>query len=176
MTQADFIEEAAAGWTKLLPGQDMLSFEVVQRLIWSGRLADRILEKAAVLSGLRRRGDFEVLSLLRRNEPIFLTPVEVAQQLLSSQSGMTGKLDRLEEQGLIRREPDPDDRRAIRLHVTESGRTLIDEAFTASLRTYESMLDDMSPAEVKRLGVLLKQLLGRLDHLSHSRPPRRAPD
>ena len=176
MTQSDFIEEATAGWSKLLPDQDMLSFEVIQRLIWSGRLADRILEKAAVVSGLRRHGDFEVLSLLRRNEPILLTPVEVAQQLLSSQSGMTGKLDRLEEQSLIRREPDPDDRRAIRLRVTESGRTLIDEAFTTSLRTYESMLDELTPAQVKGLGVLLKELLERLDHQSRLRPSRRISD
>src|SRR5690606_30735868 len=37
------------------------------------------------------------------------TPLEVAQQLRTSQSGMTGKLDRLEEQGLIERVPDADD-------------------------------------------------------------------
>ncbi|MDP9495349.1 MAG: MarR family transcriptional regulator [Actinomycetota bacterium] len=54
-----------------------------------------------------RRGDYEVLALLRRNEPDLLTPVEVAKKLLSSQSGMTGKLDRLEAQGLIQRLPDP---------------------------------------------------------------------
>jgi hypothetical protein len=35
----------------------------------SGRLAEEILERTAIASGLRRRGDYEVLALLRRAEP-----------------------------------------------------------------------------------------------------------
>lgn len=41
---------------------------------------------------------------MRQFEPALLTPLRVAQLLLTSQSGMTGELDRLEEQGLIQRE------------------------------------------------------------------------
>jgi DNA-binding MarR family transcriptional regulator len=166
MTQSKFVDEAVAGWSRILPDEDIRSLEVVQRLVWSGRLAHQILESTAIGAGLRRRGDYEVLSLLRRSEPELLTPVEVAQQLLASQSGMTGKLDRLENQGLIQRVPDPDDRRALRLHVTEAGRTVIDAAFAASIRAYESMLDELSPAEVENLRALLDKLLKRLDHLS----------
>jgi len=118
---------------------------------------------------LGRRGDFEVLALLRRNEPDLLTPVEVAKKLLSSQSGMTGKLDRLEEQGLIQRVPDTEDRRAVRLRVTDSGRRLIDEAFGSSLDVYESILDELSPAEREQLATLLTKLLKRLDHLAKSK-------
>jgi DNA-binding MarR family transcriptional regulator len=89
---------------------------------------------------------------------------------------MTGKLDRLEEQGLIQRTPDPADRRAIRLGITDSGRTLIDEAFTTSLRVYESMLDELSRSDVDNLATLLEKSLKRLDHLGaetalgHDRP------
>jgi DNA-binding MarR family transcriptional regulator len=122
-------------------------------------------------SGLRRQGDFEVLSLLRRVEPALLTPVEVAQQLRTSQSGMTGKLDRLEEQGVIQRTPDPDDRRAIRLGITETGRALIDKAFDTALWVYESMVDGFTPNEMKRLDALLEKLLTRLDELSAMRQP-----
>jgi DNA-binding MarR family transcriptional regulator len=124
------------------------------------------MEKAAVAYGLRRRGDFEVLALLRRVEPALLTPLDVAQQLLTSQSGMTGKLDRLERQGLIQRTPDVEDRRAIRLGITDSGRALIDEAFTTSLSVCQSMLHEFTPTEVKNLEALLEKLLTRLDHLS----------
>ena len=171
MTQSSFVDEAVAGWSRLLPDREMLSLGVVQRLVWSGRLAEEVLERTAIASGLRRRGDYEVLALLRRFEPALLTPVQVAQQLLTSQSGMTGKLDRLEEQGLIQRTPDPADRRAIRLGITDSGRTLIDEAFTTSLRVYESMLDELSRTEVENLATLLEKLLKRLDHLSRLRQP-----
>ena len=79
---------------------------------------------------------------------------------------MTGKLDRLERQGLIQRSPDPEDRRAIRLGITDSGRALIDEAFTTSLSVYQSMLSEFSPTAVKNFEALLEKLLTRLDHLS----------
>lgn len=171
MTQSRFVDGAVAGWKRLVPDQDMLSLEVVQRLVWSGRLAHKLMERTIVASGLRRRGDYEVLSLLRRSEPALLTPLEVAQQLLTSPSGMTGKLDRLEEQGLIQRTPDPEDRRAVRLKITESGRTLIDEAFTANLGVYESMLDEFSRTEVENLDALLGKLLERVDRLSRTSQP-----
>jgi DNA-binding MarR family transcriptional regulator len=171
MTQSSFVDGAVAGWKRLVPDQDMLSLEVVQRLVWSGRLAHKLMERTIVASGLRRRGDYEVLSLLRRSEPALLTPLEVAQQLLTSPSGMTGKLDRLEEQGLIQRTPDPEDRRAVRLKITESGRTLIDEAFTANLGVYESMLDEFSRTEVENLDALLGKLLERVDRLSRTSQP-----
>ena len=166
MTQSEFVDESVDGWSRLLPDQNMLGHDVAQRLIWSGRLAHRIMDRSASAAGLGLRGDFEVLALLRRNEPDLLTPVEVAKKLLSSQSGMTGKLDRLEEQGLIQRLPDPEDRRVVRLRVTDGGRRLIDEAFSSSLEVYESILDELSPAEKEQLAILLTKLLKRLDHLA----------
>ena len=171
MTQSSFVDESVAGWSRLLPDRDMLSLEVVQRLVWSGRLAHKLMERTVIASGLQRRGDYEVLAILRRFEPIQLTPLEVAQQLLTSPSGMTGKLDRLEEQGLIQRTPDREDRRAVRLKITDSGRTLIDEAFTASLIVYESMLDELSRTEVEKLAALLEKLLKRLDNLAQMSQP-----
>jgi DNA-binding MarR family transcriptional regulator len=166
MSRLEFSRETVDGWMRLRPDDDLFSLGVVHGLIWSGRLAEELLEKTAVASGLRRRGDYEVLALLRREEPALLTPLQVAQRLLTSQSGMTGKLDRLERQGLIQRSPDPEDRRAIRLGITDSGRALIDEAFTTSLSVYQSMLSDFSPTEVKNCEALLEKLLTRLDQLS----------
>ena len=112
-----------------------------------------------------------MLALLRRVEPELLTPLQVAQQLLTSQSGMTGKLDRLERQGLVQRTRDPEDRRTIRLEVTDAGRALIDQAFTTSLSVYESMLDGFTPREAKDLEALLDKLLTRLDELSGMQTP-----
>ena len=166
MSRLEFSKETVDGWLRLRPDDDLKGLGVVHGLIWSGRLAEDLLERTAVASGLRRRGDYEVLDLLRRAEPALLTPLQVAQGLLTSQSGMTGKLDRLERQGLIQRSPDPEDRRAIRLGITDSGRALIDEAFTTSLSVYQSMLSEFSPTAVKNFEALLEKLLTRLDHLS----------
>ena len=171
MSRAKFTSDAVSEWSRIRPDLDLFGFGVIGRLVWSGRLAEEILERTAKVSGLRRRGDFEVLSLLRRVEPTLLTPIEVAQQLRTSQSGMTGKLDRLEEQGYIQRAPDPEDRRAIRLGMTETGRALIDEAFDTTLRVYESMVGGFAPNEVKSLDALLEKILIRLDELSNVRQP-----
>ena len=166
MTRSDFCHEVVDGWSRLRPDDDLVGLGVFQRLTWGRRLAEELLGKAAIASGLRHRGDYEVLALLRRVEPALLTPLQVAQQLMTSQSGMTGKLDRLERQGLLERTPDTEDRRVIRLGVTDAGRAVIDEAFTASLSVYRSMLHEFSPTEAKSLEALLDKLLERLDRLA----------
>jgi DNA-binding MarR family transcriptional regulator len=84
---------------------------------------------------------------------------------------MTGKLDRLERQGLVQRTPDSQDRRAIRLGITDAGRALIDGAFTTSLSVYQSMLDGLTATEGKDLEALLDKLLSRLDELSAMQQP-----
>lgn len=171
MSRLSFSRETVEGWSRLRPDDDLVGLGVAHRLIWSGRLTEELLEKTAIASGLRRRGDYEVLALLRRAEPELLTPLQVAQRLMTSQSGMTGKLDRLERQGLVKRTPDPEDRRAIRLGITDAGRVLIDEAFTTSLSVYQSMLEGFTPTEAKDLETLLDKLLSRLDELSTMRQP-----
>ena len=171
MTRVNFSRETVDGWNRLRPGEDLLGLGVAHRLIWSGRLAEEVLERTAIACGLRRRGDYEVLALLRRAEPELLTPLQVAQQLLTSQSGMTGKLDRLERQGLVQRTPDSEDRRAIRLGITDAGQALIDQAFTTSLSVYQSMLDGFTPTEAKDFEALLNKLLTRLDELSVMQQP-----
>jgi DNA-binding MarR family transcriptional regulator len=165
MSRSDFSQETVDGWSRLRPDDDLFGLGVVHRLVWSGRLAEELLERTAIACGLRRRGDYEVLALIRRAEPALLTPLEVAKQLITSQSGMTGKLDRLEQQGLIHRIPDLEDRRAIRLGITDSGRALIDEAFTTSLSVCQSMLEEFTPTEVEDMEALLEKLLKRLDEL-----------
>lgn len=86
-------------------------------------------------------------------------------------SGLPAELDRLEQQGLIERVPDPADRRAIRLGVTDAGRRLIDDAFTTSVTMYRSMLNQLTSAEAKTFEVLLQKVLTRLDDLTGKREP-----
>lgn len=51
-----------------------------------------------------------------------LTLGELAQRLACVRSNVTQLVDRLEADGLVRREPDPADRRSIRAVITDSGR------------------------------------------------------
>jgi DNA-binding MarR family transcriptional regulator len=58
--------------------------------------------------------------LVAAKEP--LTLGELAQRLACVRSNVTQLVDRLESDGLVRRESDPDDRRSIRAVVTDAGR------------------------------------------------------
>jgi len=165
MGRLEFAKKAFEDWSRLRPGSDLGSLRVIQKLIWTSRLSESILERAAIGSGLRLRGDYEVLALLRRTEPVIYTPVEVAALLGISPSGMTGKLDRLEKQGLLVRRSDPHDRRVAKLHLTDSGRTLADEAFDRTLIVYEAMLDDLDNRQIRSLDDLLTALLKHLEFL-----------
>src|SRR4026209_2006183 len=58
--------------------------------------------------------------LVGSNSP--LTLGELAQKLACVRSNVTQLVDRLESEGLVRREADPSDRRSIRAVVTDAGR------------------------------------------------------
>ena len=49
-------------------------------------------------------------------------PRDLAEQVCLDASSLTGLLDRTEKAGLIERRPDPDDRRALRIYLTDQGR------------------------------------------------------
>lgn len=173
MGRLEFIEDGVEAWERIADTSDTSSFSTVQKVVWGGRLAEALLERAAVAAGWRRRGDYEVLALMRRSEPEQLTPVDVADRLLTSPSGMTGRIDRLEEQGHITREPDLNDRRIVRLGLTEDGRATVDDAFKQNLRLYQSILDSLDASEIKVLDDLLDKVVSRLDELTDMRRPWR---
>lgn len=65
---------------------------------------------------------FVALKLLGHDES--LTPVELARALHYNPGALTRLLDKLEQRGYLKRLPDPDDRRALRLQLTTQGRNL----------------------------------------------------
>jgi DNA-binding MarR family transcriptional regulator len=84
-----------------------------------------------------------VLTYLRRYAP---APVgELVRVFGLKQSTFTSLLDRLERAGLVRREPNPADRRSFLVHLTERGRGL-----TARLNRLLEQLEDDIRARLRR--------------------------
>jgi MarR family transcriptional regulator, multiple antibiotic resistance protein MarR len=72
---------------------------------------------------------------------------------------MTRMLDRLERRGLVRRVPNPDDRRVFHLELTEEGRAVVPKLRAAGMKVLNRMLDGFSVKEVQQLqGFLLRML------------------
>lgn len=169
LNRIEFTRAVEQGWQRLMPDIDVAAVGPMQRLVWAGRLVEDLLERCALASGLRRRGDYEALVVARRAEPELLSPVDLARQLRASPSGMTSKLDRLENYGLIERAADASDRRIIRVSLTERGRRIADEAFRTSLSLYDNAVAELSENERRELDALLSKLLGRLEELANTR-------
>jgi DNA-binding MarR family transcriptional regulator len=87
------------------------------------------------------------------------SPGKLAKFMELSSGAITNRLDRLEQAGLIRRLPDPDDRRAIQVEATEEGRRLYEETVGVQAQKEQLVAAALSDAEKKQLNALLRRLM-----------------
>jgi DNA-binding MarR family transcriptional regulator len=83
---------------------------------------------------------------------------ELADELGIVPRSLTNVIDSLEEAGLVRREIDPRNRRAILLHLTERGAAIRDEMRSARRAAAEELLAPLSDADRQTLTRLLTQI------------------
>ena len=96
--------------------------------------------------------------IIRSEEPPRMT--ELADQLGIVPRSVTTVIDALEDAGLVHRETDPRNRRAIRLHLTERGRSYRDDMREARRRAAEDLFAPLTAEERKALGELLSLVDG----------------
>ncbi|WP_280251382.1 MarR family winged helix-turn-helix transcriptional regulator [Nocardia abscessus] len=161
--KTDAVDAIVAQWGRERPDLDLEAMGVIGRL---GRLllvAQREIEAVFGKHGLQR-GEFDVLAALRRSgEPCELNPSVLADTLMLSRAGMTGRLDRLESAGLVRRVADAQDRRAVRVALTEAGRELVDRVVTEHVANETRMLSVLTVAERTELDRIARILLSSME-------------
>ncbi|MFE0513966.1 MarR family winged helix-turn-helix transcriptional regulator [Streptomyces sp. NPDC058964] len=146
-------------WAVVRPDLDTAAMEVFGRIFRLSRAMGDRMEKAYSRFGISR-GEFDVLATLRRSgEPCTLSPRQLSATLMLTTGGMTGRLDKLERAGLLRRSPDPNDRRGLQVTLTEEGLRLIDEAVGAGLAEQTDALSALDGEQAGRLADLLRELL-----------------
>jgi DNA-binding MarR family transcriptional regulator len=114
---------------------------------------------------------FDVLAELTRADAGGFTFVELSRLLLVTSGNLTGIVDRLGEQRLVERRPDAQDRRVIRVALTDKGRRLTDEMLPAHAADLSDILSFMPRAQLTQLS----DLLGRLRDGLHARADRDRP-
>lgn len=117
------------------------------------------LERDLAASCAVKPGQFQVLAALRRRDPQPMTASELARAAILTTGAMTAVLDRLEEQGLIRRQIDSEDRRARRITITEKGRTQVDRALEQRMAQHRALNAALSLEEREALSSILRKLL-----------------
>ncbi|MFI0085791.1 MarR family winged helix-turn-helix transcriptional regulator [Streptomyces bobili] len=156
----DPVDAIVEQWAAERPDLDTTAMEVFGRVSRLARAMGDRMEKAYAGLGISR-GEFDVLATLRRSgEPYTLSPRQLSATLMLTTGGMTGRLDKLERAGLLRRSPDPHDRRGLQVTLTEQGLAVVEEAVGAGLAVQTEALTAALDAErAGRLADLLRELL-----------------
>ena len=89
-----------------------------------------------------------------------MRPSVLAEELRIAPRSATEVADALEERGWVRRSPDPTDRRATTLTLTDAGRDLVARVDDVRRAASERTLDVLTPAQRRTLHEILTVVVG----------------
>ena len=116
--------------------------------------------------------EYKLLGFLnRQGETYRSSPGKLARVMELSSGAMTNRLDRMEDAGLLRRLPDPADRRGVLVELTPEGKRLYEDAIGVQARKEELIASALSVTEKKQLNALLRRLMIEFERLEGGPPP-----
>jgi DNA-binding MarR family transcriptional regulator len=141
----------------------LMPWALVSELHW---MSNKLLERRLYHLGVSASQSRVLVALHYAAEPI--KPSLIATLLFQETQSITGVLIRVESRGWVVRTPDPDDRRAVGLQLTDTGRKLTseivqimrelyDELFAAALSATERRQVEAGLRKVRALGFKLPE-------------------
>ena len=107
---------------------------------------------------------FEPLHVISRAREDSMRVGDLARELRITVGGTSKLVDRMEEAGLIAREPDPDDRRASRAALTTAGKRKLNAAVKSYEAEVAAILDGvLSSEEQRQMSRYASRLLTAID-------------
>ncbi|MFF2852021.1 MarR family winged helix-turn-helix transcriptional regulator [Streptomyces sp. NPDC058001] len=149
--------------------------EIERALTRISYLAGRVRQHDRLMAAAGLSLDRAAAAILRNiaeSEP--MRPGVLAVRLSVEASHVTRQLGQLEKAGYVIRVPDPDDRRAQRVQLTDAGLAAVDRMREASRRGMEVALADWSTEDLQQFAKLFHRLVD--DFVAHAeevdvRPP-----
>lgn len=154
----DSVDEIVSQWRRQWPDLEVSPLHVF------GRLHRTYLRYQSSLAALFDQhginmASFDVLAALRRSGPPYrMTSGQLAESSLVTTGGITLRVDRLEQAGLVVRERDPEDRRVVYAKLTDEGLRVLEAAAQAHFANEERMLAGMTAEQRAELATLLRVL------------------
>jgi DNA-binding MarR family transcriptional regulator len=159
VAERDHIDRFLERFGERLPEMDLVVEGIVDRITGLSRRLHREMDETLVDFGLNS-GEWKVLGALwRRGEPHRVSPGELAKVEELSTGAMTNRLDRLEKAGHVRRLPDPEDRRALKVELTAKGKRTWEKAILAQAKKEAVFASALSDKEKQQLTTLLRKLM-----------------
>jgi DNA-binding MarR family transcriptional regulator len=155
---AEHVRWATSTWPQIDPDVE----GIVSRVDKVHRYLQSAFRASIGQAGLTK-DEWNVLMALRRH---VRSHGWLCRELAVSTGAMTYRLDGLEQRGLVKRAPDPNDRRGVLLEITPAGHARLDEyVYTGASRERE-LLEDLTQAERQQLNRLLSKWLAAMERSS----------
>ena len=133
---------------------------VVRLMTWLPWSIDQQLRRDSNLTMV----EYQVLAMLSNAPERTLRMSSLAVLTNASLSRLSHLFQRLEQRGLVRREPDPADGRFTNAILTDQGfRTLADAAPGHVAHVRSLVIDVLSPEQLRRLGLAADRIMSRID-------------
>lgn len=146
-------------WTREIPNLDPVTEGIVERIQNLYKDFDRSMEETLTKHDLDRRA-FHLLGRLRSYGPPYRrSPGQLAGDMRLSSGAMTNRLDRLEAAGLIRRLPDPNDRRGQLIEPTAKGHAAWERTVGTQAERERRIASVLTATEREQLHRLLRRLM-----------------
>ena len=108
--------------------------------------------------------DYQVMAMLSESPQRTMRLSSLAEVTNASLSRLSRVVTRLENRGLVRREPDPTDGRFTKAILTEEGFQTLAEAAPGHVAHVRSLvIDVLSPEQLRRLGRDADRIMARID-------------
>jgi DNA-binding MarR family transcriptional regulator len=156
---ADHVDRMLEIWKRELPELDLATEGIVERIQKLNKHLDRAMNETLAEFSLDR-GEWWLLGALRKSGPPYRrSPGHLAEDLGLSSGAMTNRLDRLEQAGLLRRLPDPSDRRSLHVELTEAGWQRWQDSVGVQAQKEAMVASALTPKEKEQLNSLLRRLM-----------------
>ena len=151
-------EEPPAKWLTAAELDSWLS--LVRLMTWLPWSIDQQLQRDSNL----RRVEYQVLGMLSQSPERKMRMSSLAEVTNASLSRLSHLVKRLEDRGLVRREPDPADGRFTNAILTDQGFRRLAEAAPGHVAHVRSLVIDVLSAEqLRRLGLVADRITSRID-------------
>jgi DNA-binding MarR family transcriptional regulator len=148
---------------ELPPELDLEVEGIVDRINGINRRIRKMLDETLEQYDLTER-DWKVLCSLRwKGKPHRRSAGDLARLADLSSGAMTNRLDQLERAGLVRRLPDPDDRRGVLVELTPKGLRLHQEAIGVQAEREALLAEALTQREKEQLNDLLRRVMLALE-------------
>lgn len=124
----------------------------------TGRTIDKLITESGTNEFSAAQG--RILAILWDADGISMQ--ELANRSGLAQNTLTGMIDRIEKNGLCERKPDPNDRRKLRICLSEKGRSLRPVYEMVSEKMYEVYFDGFDEIEIRQLDDYLRRIINNL--------------